>query len=480
MGDAMQNYFNSLTPREQDELQIIGMVWNNSHRPLDAHGIVKDCVEAGLTAEHFVRASHKKFWEWTVDAHEAGRPLDWEPITAGKSFPSEWFVEILDIKVNSPITESALYHARHIIALAQAETVSLRAMELARAAAKYDPSNPEEITALASQGWDDLLAVKAVSPGRVVMISESMQAAYGEIEAAQIAKDAGASVMISTGITGFDQKYGGLNRKGFHVLGARPGVGKTTVAINIALAAAKSGSRVLFFTHEMGHTELSKKIISHGGSISANRLHKGDVGTDDVPRLKRGIMAAIDLPIGIDDKSMPDWRMVEKRIRQHARSYKLSLVVIDYLQQLTCSGERWNSRVQELTHITGKIKSLSQELEIAVLGCAQLNREADKTGSGGTVPTLSMLKDCGSLEQDADIVMFIHRAEDEEDGYSELLVEKHRHDQAGLSFRLKTDLGFSRITSAGSGEKIIRKRKAKMDPTASVGGKWKSPGECAT
>lgn len=136
----MENYFNSLTPREQDELLIIGMVWNNSHRPLDAHGIVKDCVEAGLKPEHFVRESHKKFWTWTVDAHEAGRPLDWEPIVAGRSFPSEWFVEILDIKVNSPITESALYHARHIIALAQAESVSVRAMELARAVAKYDPS----------------------------------------------------------------------------------------------------------------------------------------------------------------------------------------------------------------------------------------------------------------------------------------------------------------------------------------------------
>jgi replicative DNA helicase len=188
-------------------------------------------------------------------------------------------------------------------------------------------------------------------------------------------------------------------------------------------------------------------------------MRRGEITTEyDMAAYKKGFNAISDLPIAIDDKSMPDFNQVERRIRQQAKSYKLSLVIIDYIQQLIIPGEKWLSRVQELTQITGRIKALSQELKIAILGCAQLNREAEKS-SGGT-PTLSMLKDCGSLEQDADIVMFVHR-QDDDDMTMQLLVEKHRHDEAGVAFPLDMEMAFSRVKTAGEPGKIERRRAPK-------------------
>lgn len=470
--DAMANYYQGLSVREKDELQIVGMVWNNGYNQSAAAKIVEECLDAGLLAEHFVRESHKVFWGWIVEAYQSGRPITWEATTAGKNYPPMWNVEICDIMVNSPISESAVYHANHIIALSQAERVAKKATELAEAVMGRNPDEPADVAELAAKTWDDLIAVKAVNSGRAVLIQEALATTTNEIEAAIIAKSSGDSNLIKTGLDAFDRKYGGLNRQGFHVLGARPGVGKTTVAINIALGASRSGSRVLFFTHEMSHTELATKMISHGAKLSSNRLRRGDIDpVIDMPGFKRGFLSVADLPIAIDDKSMPDWNAVERRIRQHAKSYKLSLVVIDYLQQLTCSGERWHSRVQELTHITGRIKSLSQELRIAILGCAQLNREAERSTAG--TPALSMLKDCGSLEQDADIVMFVHRADD--DDTTQLLVEKHRHDEAGVSFALDMDLAFSRVSTSGGAMKISRNRQKDFERKSlvSIGGRQK-------
>jgi len=451
--DAMASYYQGLPQREKDELQIVGMVWNNG--PREASRIVEECLGAGLSPDHFQRESHRTFWGWIVDAFQSGRPLGWEAVTAGKVYPPIWNVEIVDILVNAPVAQSAVYHANHIIALSQAEAVARKANELAANVASLNPDEPKDVSSLAAKTWDDLLTVKAVSGGRTVLLQESLEAATEELERAIKAKASGESLLIKTGLGEFDAKYGGINRQGFHVLGARPGVGKTTVAINIALGAARSGSRVLYFTHEMGHTELTTKMISHGSRISSNRMRRGEFGEgSDMEAFKEAIISLRDLPVAIDDKSMPDWNVVERRIRQHAKSYKLSLVIVDYLQQLSCPGERWNSRVQELTHITGRIKALSQELKIAVLGCAQLNRDAERTGA--VVPTLSMLKDCGSLEQDADIVMFVHRGTEDEP--TQLLVEKHRHDEAGVSFPLEMELAFSRVKTTGDAGKIIRRR----------------------
>lgn len=470
--DSMAKSFLRLTPREQDELQIIGMVWNNGANNRDAAKIVEECLEVGLRPEHFYRESHKFFWEAIVESYEAGRPLTWEAILAGKKLKAHWPVEICDILVNAPLAESAVWHANHIIALANAEKIAVKASDLASAVLKRDADNPQELSDFAATTWDQLVAVDAVKTGRVNLLYDSINQTIDEIEEAIKNKMAGENNLIKTGLQSFDQKYGGINRQGFHILGARPGVGKTTVALNIAIGAATAGNRVLYFTYEMAHTELTTKLISQRSGIPSNKMRRGEF--DEVHtagKFAEGARKISNLPIGIDDKSMPDWNIVERRIRQHAKSYKLSLVIIDYIQQLTCPSEKWMSRVQELTYITGRIKSLSQELRIAILGCAQLNREAER--SAVSYPTLSMLKDCGSLEQDADIVMFVHRGDDDENSnegletHCDLIVEKHRHDQAGIVFPLKMNLSRSLVTTNGDWSKLVRRKKEDAKPSDS-------------
>ena len=235
--DAMMSHYQRLSPRERDELQVIGMVWNNVQRsPRDAARIVEECLQAGLEAKHFARESHRTLWGWLVEAFQAGRPLGWETLTAGRKYPPQWNVEICDIIVNSPVAESAIFHANRIIAMSQAEVVAGKAQDFARAILSRDPDEPADVADMTGKAFDDMLAIKAVNPGRVIMIEESAMATLDEIEAAMIAKASGESRMIKTGLAAFDAKYGGLNKQGFHVLGARPGVGKTTVAINIAIS----------------------------------------------------------------------------------------------------------------------------------------------------------------------------------------------------------------------------------------------------
>lgn len=216
-----------------------------------------------------------------------------------------------------------------------------------------------------------------------------------------------------TGIFDLDAATNGLHEEELTIIGARPGVGKTTFALQIAENIAKKGTKVAIVSLEMSETQIIQKLISKEANINSNKLRTGNLNESEEEKITVALGKISDLPISINTKS----RTIEE-IEIYARRLKnrenLGLLVIDYIQ-LIKNKNKLNSREQEVADISRTLKLLSLELKIPIIGLCQLNRNAAKTE-----PTLADLRESGAIEQDADNVIFIYK---EDERKKENLVE---------------------------------------------------------
>lgn len=237
---------------------------------------------------------------------------------------------------------------------------------------------------------------------------------------------------IPTGIRELDNTITGLNRSDLVIIGARPGMGKTSFALNIARhAAITAGKRVAFFSLEMSKEQLASRIISTEALVSGTKLRTGDLTEGEWTRLVEAgdILSKADLYL--DDSpgiTVPEMKAKVRRLKN------VDLVIIDYLQLMN-SAKRIDNRVQEISEITRSLKIMAKELNIPVVTLAQLARAGEKRQEHR--PVLSDLRDSGSIEQDADIVLFLYRdayyanesasPEDVDKNSAEVIVAKNRH-----------------------------------------------------
>lgn len=260
-----------------------------------------------------------------------------------------------------------------------------------------------------------------------------------EIEARR--KNGGVTEGVATGYPDFDRLTGGLHPTEFVVLAARPGLGKSSLAINIAQNVAGIGpdmhrpaaGRVGVFSLEMGHLELVQRMIASMTRIDLMRLRCGivDGGTQQT-RIDPAAARIANAPILIDDK--PGMTLVDLRskARMWANKYAdLKLIIVDYLQLLVSGQKRVESRQVEVGILSRSLKELARELYIPVLCLAQLNRETEKRKGADKRPKLSDLRESGSVEQDANLVAFIHRPDERRPEQTELLIEKNRNGPTG-------------------------------------------------
>ena len=258
---------------------------------------------------------------------------------------------------------------------------------------------------------------------------------------------------ISTGFNVLDSIIIGLQRSALIVMAARTSVGKTSLALNIARnAALNQKARVALFSLEMSQGEVAHRLLSGESNISSQRVQLGNFTEDEERRILEASGILSEAPIYVDDS--PQLRVVE--IRGKARrlhfTHPIDLIIIDYLQLIRGEG-RIENRVQELSEITRSLKALAKELDVPVLAVSQLSRAVDMRISHK--PQLSDLRDSGSIEQDADIVLFIHREEKyytEEEwtkhstepyprGIADIIIAKNRNgptDEVKLQFIAKT------------------------------------------
>ena len=322
--------------------------------------------------------------------------------------------------------------------------------------------------------------------------SESKVKSFGEatrmaLEQAEKALNSGGHLSgVTTGIDGINSKIGGLHNSDLLILAGRPGMGKTSLATNMAFAAAQrfvqdqgdgiapdksAGAPVAFFSLEMSADQLATRILAEQSGISSENLRMGKISKQEFQQLARASGELANLPLYIDDTPGLTIAALRARARRLKRQKGIGMVVVDYLQLLQGSGKSSNdNRVQEISEISRGLKQLAKELQLPVLALSQLSRAVEQRED--KKPQLSDLRESGSIEQDADIVMFVYREDyyvaakepkrpiDGDDarifeayeqwrrdmervyGMAELIVAKQRHGATG-KVRMKFD---SRIT----------------------------------
>ena len=247
---------------------------------------------------------------------------------------------------------------------------------------------------------------------------------------------------VSTGFIDLDTKLAGMQDSNLLILAARPGIGKTTMALNIALqAATKNKTPVGFFSLEMSKEELVDRLLVGQADIDAWRLKTGRLSEDDYKRLTEAMGDLSEAPIFIDDTPGSSILEMRTKARKLMMEKGIKLLIVDYLQ-LIDAGKRFDSRVNEVSFVSQNLKNLARELKIPVLALSQLSRAVEQRGT--RKPQLSDLRDSGGIEQDADVVMFLYLEQETEDILDQnkkivkLYIAKHRNGATGemdLMFR---------------------------------------------
>lgn len=250
---------------------------------------------------------------------------------------------------------------------------------------------------------------------------------------------------VPTGFTDLDNKLSGLQKSDLIILAARPSVGKTSLALDIArTAAVHHNVPVLIFSLEMSSQQLLYRMISTHSRVDSWRLRTGKLNlnnSEEYERLQTGISELSNAPIYIDDQAGTNIVKMRSTARKIKSERGLGLIVVDYLQLMSPTQSRNSDNVvQQISEISKSLKHLARELDVPVLALSQLSRAVEQRQGK---PRLSDLRDSGSIEQDADIVMFIHREDrykdhNERDNMVEILIEKHRNGPTGM-VKLKFD-----------------------------------------
>ena len=351
-------------------------------------------------------------------------------------------------------------------ALAVARTSVMR--KLVDAASKISAigyEDTEDVESTLRQAEDVLFHVRSGQTERGFIPLRQIFDQYLEERAAVIEPLAPGRGPVMAGYNELDDLLGGMQPSDLIILGARPALGKSSLAVNISMNAARDGAVVGIFSLEMSREQLALRILSADAEIDAHRLRLGLYTEAEEQRIIDSIGQLSELTLYIDDTPFQGMVEMRSKARRLSLEHGLDLLVVDYLQLIQGRG-RGDNRVQEISEISRSLKGMARDLRVPVITCSQLSRVVENRP--GHRPQLSDLRDSGSIEQDSDVVMFIHR----EDAYiteddwaqhfpgrpypkniAEIIVAKHRNGPTG-SVRLYFRDNLVRFDSLGQMEEI--------------------------
>jgi len=265
-----------------------------------------------------------------------------------------------------------------------------------------------------------------------------VSSAFQQIE--EVANRKSTITGVETGYTELDKMTAGLHPSDLVIIAARPGLGKTSLCLNIAQHVAIKMQKIVgIFSLEMSNEQLVKRLLCAEGEIDAHKVNTGYLNKEDWSRLGRAAGALSQAKIFIDDSASISITEMRSKARRLKHEHGVDLLIVDYLQLMTGSTQRYENRTQEISQISRGLKALAKELNVPVIAISQLSR-AVEARRGDHRPQLSDLRESGSIEQDADIVVFIYREEvfnptEENSGVAELIIGKQRNGPTG-SFKL--------------------------------------------
>jgi replicative DNA helicase len=241
---------------------------------------------------------------------------------------------------------------------------------------------------------------------------------------------------LPTGFDRLDKMTAGMHPGDLIIIAGRPGMGKTSFALNIAINACRMRkSPIVVFSLEMPKEQLANRLLCSEARVDAGKLRTGYLGRDDWPKLTQAAGNLSDLPFWLDDTPGLTLMELRAKTRRLKAEHGLGLIVIDYLQ-LMRAGTKTDSREQEISEISRSLKGMAKELELPVIALSQLNRGVESRGNKDKRPQLSDLRESGAIEQDADTIMFIYRdevynPESTEKNVAEIIVGKQRAGPTG-------------------------------------------------
>jgi replicative DNA helicase len=419
-----------------------------------------------LDASHFFEPLHQRIFDACAKLIRANKLAS--PVTLKGHFALDVAIQdlggpdyLVELARFSPTVINAADYGRLIYEMAQRRELIAVGEDLVATA--FDPPLEHGPAELIEESEKRLYAI--AERGRFGGGFKSFrQSLAGAIAAADKAYQASTHVSgVPTGFHEVDHMLGGFQPSDLLIVAGRPGMGKTSFATNIAFHSAreyyrtegKSGAVTAFFSLEMSAEQLATRILSEQTEVSGSKIRRGKIEAAEFERLAQVSMDLENVPLFIDDTGGLSIAQVAARCRRLKRSNNLGMIMIDYLQLLTGSGSKRSAenRVQEITEITKGLKTLAKELQVPIVAMSQLSRAVDSRDDKR--PVLSDLRESGSIEQDADVVIFLFREEyylatkepDINDdaaayakwqekltrvnGKAEVIVEKHRHGPTG-------------------------------------------------
>ena len=396
--------------------------------------VLADASEYVKTID-FYEPKHGIIYRAIISLYEKHRPIDLLTLTD----ELKRVKKLDDVGGSAYLTELTNHVPTAANASAYAELVAQKAIRRRLikaggeiAAAAYDEeTNTQE---LLGQAESELFSVSDQSLKQDLSSIESiLEDSFDRME--ELSRNKGQLRGVRTGFTDLDNMTAGLQKSDLLVLAARPAMGKTTLVTNLAYNVANlSKLPVLFFSLEMSKEQLVDRMLSEASGIDAWNIRTGNLSGEDFEKLSDAMGEMAEAPIFIDDT--PGMSVLEMRTkaRRAAHDQPLGLIVIDYLQLMQASAASAGNRVQEVSEISRGLKLIARELNVPVIALSQLSRSVESRSP--QIPQLADLRESGSIEQDADIVMFIYREayynpESEKGNITELHIAKHRNGPTG-------------------------------------------------
>ncbi|MEJ9226208.1 MULTISPECIES: replicative DNA helicase [Priestia] len=388
-----------------------------------------------LIPEDFYRASHQKIFTCMLKLSDQGEPVDLVTVTSEladqKILEEVGGVSYLSDLANSvPTAANVEYYGK----IVEEKSILRRLIRTATHIASEGYAREDEVEVLLNEAEKNILEVaQRKNSGVFQNIKDVLVQTYDDIEVLHNRK--GDITGIPTGFSDLDRMTAGFQRNDLIIVAARPSVGKTAFALNIAQnVATKTDENVAIFSLEMGAQQLVMRMLCAEGNIDAQRLRTGSLTADDWGKLTMAMGSLSNAGIYIDDT--PGIRVGE--IRSKCRRLKqeggLGMILIDYLQLIQGNGRSGENRQQEVSEISRALKSLARELEVPVIALSQLSRGVEQRQDKR--PMMSDIRESGSIEQDADIVAFLYREDyyekdTENQNIIEIIIAKQRNGPVG-------------------------------------------------
>ena len=380
----------------------------------------------------FYHTPHRKIYAAIQKLSERGEPVDQVTLTEelvrrGQLDDVGGAILIAELASEMATAANAEYHAQIILEKAQRRRLIAAATQTLTES--YEET--EDVRELIDRAEQRVFQIAEGELGKgVTPISSAIE------EAIEIAQR-GAHAGVNTGYAELDKMTAGLQPSDMIILASRPSMGKTALTLCMARNAAVNRVPVLYFSLEMSTEQLAQRLLCAEARVNSHVFRMGNLSEEDWHRLANWIGKIVEAPLYIDDTPAISVMELRAKARRAKSEYNIGLIIVDYLQLMTTS-ENFSSREQEIAYISRSLKALAKELDIPLIACAQLSRAVESRTDKR--PQLADLRESGSLEQDADVVMFLFRPEvygivDEEgntqEGVAEIILGKQRNGPIG-------------------------------------------------